>query len=176
MHEQPNPIVHASGHPVLHRKPATLIIFQYLKRMSKFYRAGCKLITLLVGEKHRERWLQALRLSREVRNIQRILRAIHNEGLKDLSAHHCDCVGAAARGRHIVSSPPDDVDVFALDRFGIEIENLRTSAPPEPSEGRAMRVAFWRYGGEPGQRASQFSPLVTASGGRLKHVSVAVDR
>ena len=28
-----------------------------------------------------------------------------------------------------------------------------------------MSVAFWRGGGEPGQRASQFSPLVTASGG-----------
>ena len=72
-------------------------------------------------------------------------------------------------------SLPDDVDVFAMDRFEIEAENFRTNASSrlraeslsafEPSEGRAMRVAFWRDGGEPGQRASQFSPLVTASGG-----------
>jgi hypothetical protein len=39
-----------------------------------------------------------------------------------------------------------------------------------------MRVASWRDGGGPGQRASQFSPLVTASGGPAKHVAVAVDR
>jgi len=108
-------------------------------------------------------------------------------GFKDLSAHHCDCVGAAARGRHIVSSPPGDVDVITLERFEIGIENFRRRAPPagfraeslsalEPPEGRAMRVASWRDGGEPGQRASQFSPLVTASGGPAKHVSVAVDR
>jgi hypothetical protein len=38
-----------------------------------------------------------------------------------------------------------------------------------------MRVAFWRDGGEPGQRASQLSPLVTASDRPAKLVSVTVD-
>ena len=52
MHEQPAPIVQAPGHPVLNRKPATLIIFQDLKHTFKF-RAVSKLITSLVGEKHR---------------------------------------------------------------------------------------------------------------------------
>jgi hypothetical protein len=39
-----------------------------------------------------------------------------------------------------------------------------------------MGVAFWRDGGEPGQRASQFSSHVTASDRPAKLVLVAVDR
>jgi len=87
--------------------------------------------------------------------FQPILRTIHHEGIKDLSAHHCEGVDAAARGHHIVSSQPDDVEVFAMDRFGIEIENLRTNASSRfsskiafglPSEGRCDAfglLALW---------------------------------
>src|SRR4029077_13848897 len=106
--------------------------------MSEFFQAGCKLITPFVSEKHRERWLQALRLSGEVLNVQHVLRRIDHEGIKDLAAHHCECVGAVARGRHIVSSLPDEVDVLAIDRFGIEIENLRKNA----SSRFSSRIAF----------------------------------
>jgi hypothetical protein len=111
------------------------------------------------------------------------------KGFKDLSAHHCDCVGAAARGRHIVSSPPGDVDVFTLERFGIGIENFRRSAPPAPAGFRAESLSaldrrrgvrcVWPLGamGEsPANAHRNFRPLVTASGGPAKHVSVAVDR
>ena len=90
---------------------------------------------------------------------------------------------AVARGRYIMSSPPDDVEVFALDRFGIEIENLRTNASYrllsgiasalDPSEGRAMRVASWRDGGEPKPtRIAIFAPYHRFRRGRPKHVPV----
>jgi hypothetical protein len=59
----------ASGHPALNRKPRTLIIFQHRKHMPKFFQASRKLIAPLVGKKHGQRWLQALRLGCEVQNI-----------------------------------------------------------------------------------------------------------
>jgi hypothetical protein len=100
------------------------------------------------------------------------------KGFKDLSAHHCDCVGAAARGRHIVSSPPGDVDVFTLERFGIGIENFRRSAPPAGFRAESLSALdrrracdacglLARWGRARPTRIAIFAPLSPLPAGRL---------
>jgi hypothetical protein len=131
--------------------------------------------------------LQALRHSGEVLNVQHVSRRIDHEGIKDLSAHHCECVGAVARGHHIVFLLPDDVDVLAIDRFRIEIEDLRNNA----SFRFSSRIPFTlrtvggacdacgllaRWGRARPTRIAIIAPLSPLPAGRHKLVAVAVDR
>ena len=69
----------------------------------------------------------------------------------------------------MVSSLPDDVSVFAICRFGIEIENFRTNASSRllsriafglraVGEGCAASVS-WREWGEPDRAHRNFHPL-----------------
>src|SRR5208283_5647022 len=120
-------------------------------------------------------------LAVKFKNVHRILRTIHHEGIKALSAHHCECIDASARGHHIVPPLPHHVDVFVGDRCRIEIENFRTITSSRISCGIAFifgtvgrgERCVWPFGamGEsPANAHRNHRPMSPLPTGRHKHM------